>query len=78
MASLDTWEARGPVDPKKVIEIVRLRDQKNMRWRQIGAHMGMSHQGPYLLYKRWHKWAYKRPLSEMTLQEVRFIYRDED
>jgi hypothetical protein len=47
-----------PMNPKKVLEIIRLKDQKNMRWRQIGAHMGMSHQGPYLLYKRWHEWAY--------------------
>lgn len=52
-------ECRQPRDPKKVLEIVRLRDQKNMRWRQIGPHIGESHQGPYLLYKRWREWAYE-------------------
>jgi hypothetical protein len=49
-----------PREPNKVMTIVRLRDKENMRWRQIGDKMGMTHQGPYLLYKRWRDWAYSQ------------------
>jgi hypothetical protein len=31
-----------------------------MRWRQIGKELGMSHQAPYLLYKKWREWAYSQ------------------
>jgi hypothetical protein len=66
MVSLDTWPYRRygrkhgtePREPSKIMKIIRLRDIENMRWRQIGEQMGMSHQGPYLLYKRWRDWAY--------------------
>jgi len=69
MANIDTWgftrDPRGrktrmePSDPDRVLQIVHLRDKTNMSWRQIGELLGMSHQGPYLLYKRWHIWAKK-------------------
>lgn len=58
MASVN--EYKEPRDPNKVYEIIYLRDQRNMRWRQIGAELGESHQGPYLLYKRWRAWAYRQ------------------
>jgi hypothetical protein len=52
--------ATGPRDPKKVLRIVRLKDEKNMHWRQIGEELGLSHQAPFLLYKRWREWAYNQ------------------
>jgi hypothetical protein len=46
-----------PREPEKVIKIIRLRDNENLGWREIGKKMKMSHQGPYLLYQRWRTWA---------------------
>ena len=45
-----------PTNPRKVFRIVYLRDHYNMTWQKISEDMGMSRQGPYLLYARWHKW----------------------
>jgi hypothetical protein len=66
--SISTWEFKKsssgrkprlePNDPEKVLRIIYLRETLNMRWRKIGEEMGMTHQGPYLLYKRWREWAY--------------------
>jgi hypothetical protein len=47
----------GPRQPEKVLKIVHLREIKELSWRKIAALVGGTHQGPYLLYKRWHEWA---------------------
>jgi hypothetical protein len=47
-----------PRDPERIHMIVYLKDAVHMRWRQIGNLLEMSHQGPYLLYKRWRDWSY--------------------
>ena len=47
----------APREPEKVLQIVRLRDNQKLRWRTIGNMIGETHQGPYLLYKRWQEWA---------------------
>lgn len=68
MANIDTWgfqkytrrKSNGPRNPERVLKIVYLKDEKNMRWRQIGEELGMSHQAPFLLYKRWREWAYSQ------------------
>jgi predicted DNA-binding protein (UPF0251 family) len=48
---------KAPLDPDKVLEIVRLREIDKLNWRQIGTKLGVSRQGPFLLYKRWRDWA---------------------
>jgi len=58
--------ARAPRNPNLIIEIVHLRDQQNMRWRQIGEHLDLSHQAPFLLYNRWRDWAYESGLLKKT------------
>jgi hypothetical protein len=45
------------VTKEKVKKIVKLRDEERMPWRKIGDKMGMSHQGPFLLYQKWRTWA---------------------
>ena len=71
MASIEnTWGFRkGPAGrkpslepryPEKVLEIVRLREEKNLRWRQIGPMMGMSYPGAQQLYQKWHVWAERK------------------
>jgi hypothetical protein len=52
--------ANGPRRPELVLRIVYLKDVKNMHWRQMGEELGMSHQAPFLLYKRWREWAYSQ------------------
>jgi len=47
----------GPTDPALIRKIVRLRDKHNMDWRTIGETLNLSHQAPFLLYKRWKLWA---------------------
>ena len=47
----------NPRDPEKVMKIIFLRDKMNLDWRTIGKLVGETHQGPYLLYKRWYEWA---------------------
>jgi hypothetical protein len=48
---------RGPRNRAKLREIIFLREIRNMNWRAIGNEMGLSHQAPYLIYKRWRDWA---------------------
>ncbi|HEY1249066.1 MAG TPA: hypothetical protein VGE97_08775 [Nitrososphaera sp.] len=51
--------SRIPRKPEKVLEIMTLRDIHGLTWRQIGERVGLSHQAPYLVYKRWkeRQWA---------------------
>lgn len=42
-----------PRDPKKLGEIIYLRDKENMSWRRIGEKLGTTGQAPYLLYRYW-------------------------
>jgi hypothetical protein len=66
MASVEEYSpsARGPKfrtepeKPEKVLEIVRLREEENRRWRQIGSVVGMSGQGALHLYRKWYTWAH--------------------
>jgi hypothetical protein len=44
-----------PREVAKVRKIIRLREVKNLTWREIGERLSESHQGPYLLYKKWRK-----------------------
>jgi hypothetical protein len=48
-----------PQDPQLVADIIYLRDNEDMTWRDLGDAFGMSHQNPYLLYKRWRDWYYE-------------------
>jgi hypothetical protein len=48
-----------PEEPELIDNIIFLRDQQCLTWREIGYHLGMSHQGPYLLYRRWRDWYYQ-------------------
>ena len=50
--------AKAPRNPDLILEIIRLKDQENHDWRSIGEMLGMTHQAPFLLYKRWRDWAY--------------------
>jgi hypothetical protein len=43
----------APRNEKLIQRIIHLREIKNLTWREIGPLVGLSHQGPYLLYKRW-------------------------
>jgi hypothetical protein len=47
-----------PTDPLKILGIIRMRDEKNMRFRVIGEELGMTTQGSSQLYRKWRKWAY--------------------
>jgi hypothetical protein len=53
---LQRWRSKNrhgkPRDDKLIKQIVRLRN-KGLTWREIGPKLGMTHQGPYLLYRRW-------------------------
>lgn len=44
-----------PRKPELVQKVIRLR-RKGLSWRKIGPLLGLSHQAPYLLYKRWEHW----------------------
>ncbi len=46
-----------PTDPDLVLEIIRLRDEEKLRWREIAKIYGLSRQAPFLFYKRWKLWA---------------------
>jgi hypothetical protein len=48
-----------PQDPQLVGDIIYLRDNEELTWRELGELFGMSHQAPYLLYKRWRAWYYE-------------------
>ena len=50
---------KGPTDPEKILEIVRMRDIEKMRFRIIGEELGMTTQGSSQLYQKWKKWAYE-------------------
>jgi hypothetical protein len=70
---IDTWgyvkKNRGrqvrtePVEPEKVLKIIQMREEQKMCWREIAEHMGMTHQGSYLLYKRWREWAHTERMT---------------
>jgi len=42
-----------PRNPSLVLEIIYLRERVGLPWRDIGERLGLSHQAPYLVYKRW-------------------------
>jgi hypothetical protein len=42
-----------PRNNKLIQRIIRLREDEGLPWRVIGPRLGLSHQAPYLLYKRW-------------------------
>ena len=46
-----------PMNPKRVLKVVRMREIENKRWRQIAEELGLSRQAPFLLHKKWRKWA---------------------
>ena len=50
--------SRGPLDPGKVRRIIRLRENQNKTWREIGLSMGLSHQAPFLRYQKWRQWVH--------------------
>jgi hypothetical protein len=45
--------AIAPFDKRVVAKIIHLREVEGLTWREIGPIMGLSHQAPFLLYKRW-------------------------
>jgi hypothetical protein len=45
----------APRDPKRLLEIARLRNIEKLQWRQIGPIIGISGQGACLLYNHWRK-----------------------
>jgi hypothetical protein len=49
-----------PRDPELIGQIVHLRDNSDMTWRELVLHLDkpMTHMGAYLLYKQWHEWYY--------------------
>jgi hypothetical protein len=53
----------APRQPKKVLQIIRLREKQGLTWEEIGQLITekegrkRSRQGPYLLYKHWRDWA---------------------
>jgi hypothetical protein len=53
-----------PSNPTLILKIIDLRDRENMRWRRIGDELGLSHQAPYLLYKKWRDWAYAQDIKK--------------
>jgi hypothetical protein len=42
-----------PRNPKKLLQIARLREKEELQWRDIGPKVGMSGQGACLLYNHW-------------------------
>jgi hypothetical protein len=62
MARISQYPHGKPRDPHQIFEIIQLR-KENRTWRDIGKLLGMTHQGPYLLYKRWKKWSKKNKKS---------------
>ena len=45
----------APRDKKLVRKIIHLKEVKGLTWREIGPILGLSHQAPFLLYKRWRR-----------------------
>ena len=56
-----------PLDPGKVSEIIRLRDEENLSWREIGKRFGLSAQAPFLLYQRWKNGVIRRTNKKVPL-----------
>jgi hypothetical protein len=60
----------GPTNPRKILQIVRLRDNENMRFKIIGQTLGeigykpMTTQGTSQLYQKWKYWAYSYMKTE--------------
>lgn len=60
----------GPTNPEKILQIVRLRDEENMRFKIIGQTLGeigyksMTTQGTSQLYQKWKYWAYSYRKTE--------------
>lgn len=48
---------KRPINPDKIMEIVRLRDEERLRFRAIGTILGISTQGASQLYRKWKWWA---------------------
>ena len=49
--------ANAPRRPDIILEIVRLREEEKRTWQEISDIIGMSRQGPFLLYQQWCYWA---------------------
>jgi hypothetical protein len=47
----------GPLVPEKVLEIVRMKDDCNMTFREIADRVGGTRMNCCSLYNRWIKWA---------------------
>jgi len=62
--------ATEPRDHDRILRIIELRDQENLDWREIGRIMGLSHQGPYLLYDKWRDWAYENYYLKKPKKEI--------
>ena len=45
-----------PRRPEMVVEIIFLRDIKNLTWQVIGDRLGITRDGACKLYRRWHDW----------------------
>jgi hypothetical protein len=43
-----------PSDPRKVLRIAKAAE--TMKWRDVGAHLGISYQSAFLLHQRWEVW----------------------
>jgi len=48
---------KEPMNPDRVLEVVRMREFENKKWRQIANELGLSRQAPFLLHKKWKDWA---------------------
>jgi hypothetical protein len=48
---------KQPMNPGRVLDVVRMREIEKKRWRQIANELGLSRQAPFLLHKKWKDWA---------------------
>jgi hypothetical protein len=51
---------KGPKDLNLVLDIIRLRDEENLSWRDIAVYADTTHQNICLLYRRWKNRLYAR------------------
>jgi hypothetical protein len=60
----------APGDPKLIQKIIHLREEEGLTWREIGPILKLSHQAPYLLYKRWRLGQRTKPYKRYVKPEA--------
>ena len=61
---------REPMNPDRVLDVVRMRELEKKKWRQIAIELGLSRQAPFLLHKKWKEWALEIIMSKWDIDDL--------